>query len=103
MSHRYEFIADAGDGHIELPKEIASRLRLKGIARVRVVITSFAEEESRLAERGIDNETIDRVASTQSIDRDIATTVLNGEGAAYNSALGARLNDLLKQSERLTR
>jgi hypothetical protein len=103
MSHRYEFVADAGDGHIELPKEIASRLRLKGIGRVRVVITSMAEEEEGLTARGIDRDQIDGVASAQSIDRDIATHVLGGEGIAHGSELGARLKDLLNRSRQQNR
>ncbi len=82
MSYRYEFLADVRDGRIELPPEITSRLTLKGLTRLRVVISTVAEEEERLAARGIDGATIDRVAATQLFDRDIATTVLAGEGAA---------------------
>jgi hypothetical protein len=91
MSYRYEFVAEARDGRIELPGEIAARLRLKGIERLRVVITSVAEDELELARRGIDAETIDRVAATQLFDRDVATVVLRGEGAAAESALAGRL------------
>ena len=91
MSHRYEFIAEIGTARLELPPEIASRLRLKGIRRVRVVMTSVAEEEEVLAARGIDAGTIDAIAAAQSFDRDIATTVLGAEGSAHGSDLGRRL------------
>ena len=93
MSHRYEFIAEARDGRIDIPGEIAARLRLKGIERVRVVITSVAEEERELAGRGIDAGVIDRVAAAQSFDRDVATVVLRGEGGAGGD-LAARLAGL---------
>jgi hypothetical protein len=98
MSYRYEFFADARDGRIELPEEIAARLRLKGIVRLRVAITTVAEEEARLAERGIDAEMIDRVAATQSYDRDVATMVLGGEGGAFGAELATRLRGLLPSS-----
>ena len=96
MSHRHEFIADVNDGQIALPNEIASRLRLKGVHRVRVVVTSMAEETVQLAARGIDAETIDRVATAQSFDRDIASTVLRGEVVAHGTVLGDRLAELLR-------
>jgi hypothetical protein len=95
MSHRYEFVADQTDGVIRLPDEIASRLRVNGIHRVRVVVTSVAEDEDRLAERDIVAETIDRVAATQHIDRDVATIVLTGEGAAKGTGLGTRLAGMM--------
>ena len=91
MSYRYEFFAEARDGRIEMPEEIAARLRLKGIVRLRVAITTVAEEEGRLAERGIDAEMIERVAAVQSYDRDVATLVLGGEGGAFGSELAGRL------------
>lgn len=94
MSLRYEFFADARDGCIELPEEIASRLRLKGIVRLAVTVTTVAEEEARLAERGIDADTIDRVAAAQLFDRDVATVALGGEGAASSGELAGRLRGL---------
>jgi hypothetical protein len=94
MSYRYEFVAEARDGRIDLPGEIAARLRLKGIERLRVVITSVAEDELELARRGIDAEMIDRVAAAQLFDRDVATVVLRGEGAAAQSGLAGRLLEL---------
>jgi hypothetical protein len=101
MSYRYEFLADAHDGRIELPAEIASRLRLKGITQLRVVITTVAEEEERLAARGIDAETIDRVAEAQRFDRDVATVVLLGEGVVpRGSELAARLESALAGDDR---
>jgi hypothetical protein len=99
MSHRYEFVADQTDGVIRLPDEIASRLRVNGIHRLRVVITSVAEDERRLAERNIDSETIDSVAATQHIDRDVATIVLTGEGAAEGTELGARLTVIMARKQ----
>ena len=100
MSHRYEFIADQTDGVIRLPDEIASRLRVNGIHRLRVVVTSVAEDERLLAERDIDSESIDRVAATQHIDRDVATIVLTGEGAAEGTELGARLSGIGVRQQR---
>ncbi|MEO5930029.1 MAG: hypothetical protein ABIR47_08855 [Candidatus Kapaibacterium sp.] len=91
MSHRYEFIAEARDGAIRLPDEISARLRLKGIDRVRVVVVSVGEDESELAARGIGSELIERVAEMQRFDRDVATVVLRGEGAALGTELGERL------------
>jgi len=98
MSLRYEFFADARDGRIELPPEIAARLRLKGIVRLAVTVSTVAEEEARLAHRGIDTAMIDRVAAVQSLDRDVATVVLGGEGAAASGELAARLLALGKSS-----
>src|ERR1041384_4061094 len=95
MSHRYEFVAEARDGRIELPGEIAARLRIKGIERLRVVITSVAEDELELAGRGIGADVIDRVAAVQMFDRDVATVVLRGEGAAAGLPLADRLRGLL--------
>lgn len=94
MSLRYEFFADARDGSIELPGEIAARLRLKGIVRLAVTITTVAEEEARLAERGIDADAISRVAAVQLLDRDVATVTLGGEGAASTGELAGRLRQL---------
>jgi hypothetical protein len=103
MSHRYEFVADQTDGLIRLPDEITSRLRVNGIHRLRVVVTSVADDESRLAERDIVSGTIDRVAATQHIDRDVATIVLSGEGAAEGTELGTRLAGIMgrQQQERV--
>jgi|GEM_PF-2560642 len=95
MSYRYEFVADVHEDRIELPDEIAARLRIKGIERLRVVITSVAEDELELAGRGIDAEVIDRVAAVQMFDRDVATVVLRGEGAAAGLPLADRLRALL--------
>lgn len=96
MSYRYEFVAEARDGHIELPDEIAARLRIKGVSRLRVVITSMAEEEEMLARRGIDADTIDRVAGAQRFDRDVATVALGAEGRVpAGSALATRLRATL--------
>lgn len=95
MSYRYEFFAEARDGRIELPEEIASRLRLKGVSRLRVIVTTVAEDEEKLAARGIDSEMIDRVAAAQSFDRDVATVALGGEGAVERgSELAMRLRTL---------
>jgi hypothetical protein len=94
MSHSFEFIAPVVDGRIELPPEIAARLRLRGIDRLRVRISSLAEEEERLRLRGVDAGTIDRVAVVQRFDRDVAVTVLAGEGAAVDTSLGRRLAGL---------
>ena len=74
MSYRYEFIAEARDGRIELPAELAAR--------------------------GIDAGVIGRVAATQSFDGDVATVVLRGEGAAAGSALGERLLALMTDDGR---
>jgi hypothetical protein len=95
LSYRYEFFADARNGVIELPGEIAARLALKGITRLQVVISTVAEEEERLAARGIDSGMIDRVAAAQSFDRDIATVVLGGEGGAAGGDLSERLHRIL--------
>ncbi len=95
MSFRYEFFADARDGRIELPEEIASRLAHKGITRLRVAITTAADEEARLAVRGIGPETIDRVAAAQRFDRDVATVVLGSEGSAAEGELAGRLRGIL--------
>jgi hypothetical protein len=94
MSYRYEFVSNVADGAISLPQDIASRLKAKGITRVRVVVESVADGESMLAERGIDAGVIERVAAAQSLDRDTATTALAGEGAAYGTPLGERLSEL---------
>jgi hypothetical protein len=94
MSYRYEFVSDVTDDGISLPRDIASRLKAKGITRVRVVIESVADGEMLLAGRGIDSAVIERVAQVQSLDRDTATTILAGEGAAHGSALGDRLSQL---------
>jgi hypothetical protein len=96
MSYRFEFVADASDGRIALPDDIAGRLRIKGITRLHVVVTSVAEEEERLASRGIDAESIDRVAAVQRFDRDVAGMVLGGEGGVPAvSDLAARLRSVL--------
>jgi hypothetical protein len=101
MSYRFEFLAELRDGRIELPEEIASRLRLKGLSRLRVVITTAAEEEESLAKRGIDAATIDRVAEAQRFDRDVATAALLGEGiVSKGTGLAARLQARL--ASRLT-
>jgi hypothetical protein len=61
------------------------------------VVESVADGESALTERGIDAGVIERVAAAQSLDRDTATTVLAGEGAAYGTPLGERLSDLAER------
>lgn len=91
MSHRSEFLATVVDGRIELPREIAAQLRLRGTDRLRVVISSVAEEEARLGARGITEEMVDTIASMQRIDRDVVITILGGEGSAAGSPLGDRL------------
>lgn len=95
MSLRFEFAADVRDGAIQIPADVAGRLRVRGLERVRVVLTTAAEEEERLAMRGIDGAAIDRVAAAQLFDRDVATVVLMGEGATAGTELGARLDALL--------
>jgi hypothetical protein len=99
MSHRYDFVTELEEGAIRLPDEILARLDSKGIQRVRVVLTSVADDEARLASRGIDSEAIDRVAGMQRFDRDVATIVLTGEGAAFGEGIGSRLQQLMLDSE----
>ncbi len=91
MSLRFEFTAAAEDGAVLIPSDITSRIRAGGLRRLRVVITSLGDEEETAAARGIDTETVDRVAARQSYDRDIALTVLGGEGLAHGTELGLRL------------
>jgi hypothetical protein len=98
LSYRYEFAADIESSHLLLPPEIASRLRAHGLHRVRVVLTSMAEDEALLAERGIDSSVIDRTAATQRIDRDVATVLLACEGMAADRPLAQRLADLTVRS-----
>jgi hypothetical protein len=96
MSIRYEFTAQADpNGMIRLPEEIASRIRLKGIERLHIVVTSVSDQLDELGLRGIDAELIDQVAAQQTFDRDIAVTVLRGEGSAAGTPLGQRLLALL--------
>lgn len=100
MSIRIEFPATIVDGRIELPAEAASRLRLKGISRVRVVLSTVVDEERALDARGIDAGTIDRVAAAQKLDRDVASLLLGGEGAAAGRELGRRLGRLAGEEPR---
>ena len=96
MSLRLEFPAEISGSSIVLPQEVEGRLRLNGITKVNVVLTSAAEDEQALAKRGITSGAIDAVASMQRFDRDIATVVLSGEGAGAVSELQERLLHLAK-------
>ena len=91
MSLHLEFLADVIDSAIVVPDEVASRLRARGSSRVRVTITAVDHDQERLALRGIDEATIERVATTQHYDRDVAFKVLRGEGVAHDTPLAGRL------------
>ncbi len=96
MSIRYEFTAEAdANGMLQLPEEIASRIRLKGIERLHVVLTSISDQVDELAQRGIDPAFVDQVAAQQTFDRDIAVAVLRGEGSAEGTPLAERLQGLV--------
>lgn len=95
MPSRYECLADVRDGEIVLPGEIASRLRARGVVRVRLIMTSELEESEALRERGIDAEVIARTARAQGYDQDVAMTALMGEGTALGGSSEARLRALL--------
>ncbi len=94
MSYRLEFVSEVADGTIRMPAEMAARLALRGIRAVRVVVTSVGEDNALLAARGIDADTVDRVAAVQRFDRDVASVVLLGEGAAAGTELADRLAGL---------
>lgn len=94
MSNRFEFPAEIEEGRITVPQEIVSRLHAKGILRLHVVVAPAQEAEDELLQRGIDSETIDRVAAAQRYAREIAFNVLAGEGAAAGTGLVDRLEDL---------
>ncbi len=95
MPSRLECLADVRDGEVILPAEIVSRLRARGVGRVRVVITLEVEETEALRGRGIDLEAIARVSRVQGYEQDVALTTLSSEGVALGSACEARLRSLL--------
>lgn len=92
---RFECIVTvAVDGTLTLPPEVAARVRHAGLQRVRLVVTSIAEELEMLEERGITQETITEVAACGQFDYDVAVEVLRSEGAACGVALGQRLSNV---------
>jgi hypothetical protein len=95
MPLRYEFYGELNGDQLTIPAEIASRFRLKGIRRLRIVASSSQEEELELGARGIEATTIDTIAETQHYDRDIALMVLGGEGIAAGTELGGRLERII--------
>jgi hypothetical protein len=94
MSNRFEFPTELDGEQITVPRDIASRLRAKGIVRLRVVLTPAHETEDELLRQGIDAETIERVAATQRYDREVAFNMLMGEGAVDEPGLIDRLKSL---------
>jgi hypothetical protein len=91
MSIRYEFYAELQGDRLEIPAEIASRFRLKGIRRLHIVASSAEVEEAALVARGIALETIETIAGVQHYDRDVALAMLGGEGIAAGTVLEERL------------
>lgn len=86
-----DFHADLTDDRIVIPEEALATIRRAGGGRLRIAISTAAGDPEALAQRGIDQETVDRVAETQKYERDLAALVLSGEGIAHGSALGRRL------------
>ena len=100
MSIRYEFYGELQGDRLEIPPEIASRFRLKGIRRLHVVASSAEVEEAELEARGIPAETIETIARVQHYDRDVALAMLGGEGLAAGTPLAGRLDALTAAIER---
>lgn len=94
MAIQYEFISDVQTEILEIPKEIFSRLKIKGISKIKVLILPFYAENDELASKGITQETIEQIAAIQKYDKSIAIEYLNAEGSVKNNKLKERLKNI---------
>ncbi|MBC8146184.1 MAG: hypothetical protein H7X80_11420 [bacterium] len=90
-----DFHADLDDDQIRIPADALASIRRAGGGRLRVTIETAAGDPEALAARGIDQETVDRVADVQKFERDLAALVLSGEGFVKEGPLRDRLEKLV--------